>query len=121
MPLRYRYIQDGEIIAEIDNPEFATFNPILSQITPIEVWVCPEEVQLWRLRTILKAQGLFTATQTVIANIPDPLLKLAAEEGFEYGNVVSRTSPIMQIVQQGLGLTDDQVDQIFIAAEQIEA
>lgn len=121
MPLRYRYIQDGEIIAEIDNTFFAQSDPVLSQITPIEVWVCPVEVQLWRLRTILKAQGLFPSVQAVIANIPDPTLKLAAEEGFEYGNVVSRTSPIMLIVQQGLSLTDDQVDQIFIAAEQINA
>ena len=121
MPLRYRYIQDEEILAEVDNPTIVQFDPVLSQITPIEVWVCPEEVQLWRLRTILKAQGLFTTVQTVIDNIPDPTLKLAAEEGFEYGNVVSRTSPIMLIVQQGLSLTDGQVDQIFIAAEQINA
>lgn len=117
----YRYIQDGVVLAEVSDPSVVQYDKILSQITPIEVWVCPEEVQLWRLRTILKAQNLFTAVQAVIANIPDPQTKLAAEEGFEYGNVVSRTSPIMLIVQQGLSLTDDQVDQIFIAAEQINA
>jgi len=121
MPIRYRYIRDGEIIAEMDNSFIAQSDPILSQITPIEVWVCPEEVQLWRLRTILKAQGLFSSVQTAIANIPDPTLKLAADEGFEYGNVVSRTSPIMLVIQQALSLTDDQVDAIFIAAEQINA
>jgi hypothetical protein len=119
MPLRYRYIENNEILAEVDSPLLVQNNPSLSHITPIEVWIAAEEVQLWRLRTILKAQGLFTSVQTVIANIPDPSLKLAADEGFEYGNVVSRTSPIMMVVQQGLGLTDDQVDQIFIAAEQI--
>jgi hypothetical protein len=117
----YRYIQDGVVLAEVLDPSIVQYDKILSEITPIIVEVCPEEVQLWRLRTILKAQGIFTAVQTVLANIPDPTLKLAAEEGFEYGNVVSRTSPIMLIVQQGLGLTDDQVDQIFIAAEQINA
>lgn len=121
MPLRYRYIQYGEIIAELGSTIMVENDPILSQITPIEIWVSPEEVQLWRLRTILKVQGLFTSVQTAIANIPDPTLKLAAEEGFEYGNVVSRISPITQIIQQGLSLTDDQVDQIFIAAEQINA
>lgn len=116
----YRYTLEDGTIMDFPDPSLVQYDPVLSQITPTEVWVCPEEVQLWRLRTILKAQGLFTATQTVIANIPDLSLKLAAEEGFEYGNVVSRTSPIMMVVQQGLSLTDDQVDQIFITAEQIE-
>jgi hypothetical protein len=119
MPLRYNYFQDGELIAEVDNPLLVQYDPVLSQITPVQVWACAEEVQLWRLRTILKSQNLFTAVQAAIANIPDPVLKLAAEEGFEYGNVVSRTSPIMMVVQQALSLTDTQVDQIFIAAEQI--
>lgn len=78
----------------------------------------PEEVQLWRLRSVLKISGLFSNVENAINNLPESnadqiKLKIAAKEGWEYSNYVTRQSQITVLIQQILNLSDAQVDQIF--------
>lgn len=80
----------------------------------------PSEVQLWKLRAVLKSQNLFTSVQSAISSIQDVNIKLAAEEGFEYGNTVTRNSLIISLIQQSLNLTDQQVNLIFIQADNLQ-
>lgn len=81
----------------------------------------PQSVPLWCLRTALRAMGLL---QTVIATIqamPNGVQKIAAEEGIEYANTVLRNSHTTLFIQSVLQLTDEQVDDIFINANAVEA
>lgn len=96
-------------------------------ITPVEIpdviakEPVPQSVPLWCLRTILRSMGLLDRVKTVIAAMPDGVQKIAAEEGLEYSNTVLRSSPTTLFIKQVLNLTDDEVDEIFINADKVEA
>lgn len=81
----------------------------------------PQSVPLWCLRTVLRAMGLLQTVVTTIAAMPDGVQKIAAEEGIEYANTVLRNSPTTLFIQSVLQLTDEQVDDIFINANAVEA
>lgn len=81
----------------------------------------PQSVPLWCLRTILKVMGLFDTVKATIEGMEDSELKIAAFEGLEYANTVLRNSPTTLFIQSILQLTDEQVDDIFINANAVEA
>lgn len=81
----------------------------------------PQKVPLWCLRTVLRASNLLQTVKDTIAAMPDSAEKIAAEEGLEYANTVLRYSPTTLFIQSVLKLTDEQVDEIFINADKIEA
>jgi hypothetical protein len=83
--------------------------------TNIEV---PSEVQLWRIRTILKVSGMETAIETALNNMQEPQ-KTAALYIWNYGTTVERESATVLMLQSVLGLTDTQTDDIFIQAQNI--
>ena len=78
----------------------------------------PPEVQLWRIRTVLKLTQLEAQIETVLNNLPEPS-KTAANYIWNYGTTVERTSQTVLLIQTTLQLTDKQVDDLFIQAEQI--
>ena len=116
MPKRYRYIKDGEIIAEVDNKDFSG----VRDIEPVEVWVCPDQVTLWQLRAVLRAAGYFPAIIEALNSLPEPT-KAVALEAWEYANNIVRKSPTVIFLQMALGLTDEQTDNLFIEAEKLDA
>lgn len=86
----------------------------------------PAQVPLWCLRTVIKLMGLFNQVNQAIENMPsnteeEMQKKIAAWEGWEYGNTVARHSYTTSFVQNVLNLSDDQVDQIFINADKVDA
>jgi hypothetical protein len=78
----------------------------------------PQEVQLWRIRTVLKLTQLEAQIETVLDSLPEPS-KTAANYIWNYGTTVERTSQTVLLIQTTLQLTDEQVDDLFIQAEQI--
>lgn len=78
----------------------------------------PSEVQLWRIRTILKVSGMETAIETELNNLQEPQ-KTAALYIWNYGTTVERYSQTVLLLQSILGLTDAQTDDIFIQAQNI--
>lgn len=76
--------------------------------TPIE----NIEVPMWRLRAILTLMGLKDSVDAIINSLPEPD-KSIGKIAWEYGNTIMRLSPITTAVQQGLSLTNTQVDEIF--------
>lgn len=78
----------------------------------------PQEVQLWRIRTVLKLTQLEAQIETVLNNLPEPS-KTAANYIWNYGTTVERNSQTVLLIQTTLQLTDEQVDDLFIQAEQI--
>jgi len=78
----------------------------------------PQEVQLWRLRTVLKLTQLEAEIETVLNNLPEPS-KTAANYIWNYGTTVERNSQTVLLIQTTLQLTDEQVDDLFIQANEI--
>ena len=79
-----------------------------------------EEIPTWRLRAVCELLGLKPQIDAAIAALPDPD-KTIAYNAWEYGNTTSRLSPFVLGVQQALGFTNQQVDDIFEQAKNIVA
>ena len=78
----------------------------------------PLEIALWRLRVILRIMNLETDIDTALELLQEPN-RTAAKYIWEYGTVIERYSPTVLFIQSQLGLTDLQVDSIFIQANAI--
>lgn len=78
----------------------------------------PQEVQLWRIRTVLKLMQLETQIESAIDTLLEPS-KTAATYIWKFGTTVERNSQTVLLLQSVLQLTDEQVDDLFIQAEQI--
>ena len=118
MPKQIQYIKDGQVVAQFDD---GTAFGIPDHDTTNEVWIVPEQVTLWQLRGVLAAMGLEDTITTVINGMPDSNEKKIALKAWEYANNIRRQSPTVNAIKAILNLTDEQVDQIFIQAEQIDA
>lgn len=78
----------------------------------------PTEVQLWRVRTILKLNNLETAIESALNQLDEPT-QTAAKNVWNYGTTVERYSQTVLFIQSVTQMTDDQVDLIFQQAEAI--
>jgi hypothetical protein len=79
----------------------------------------PQEVQLWRIRTILKSMRYEDSIETVLNNLEEPT-KTAALCIWNYGSTVERNSQTVAMLKTALQLTDEQVDEMFIEANNIK-
>jgi hypothetical protein len=78
----------------------------------------PSEVQLWRVRTILKLMNLETTIESALDQLEEPT-QTAAKNVWNYGTTVERYSQTVLFIQSVTEMTDDQVDEIFQQAENI--
>jgi hypothetical protein len=79
----------------------------------------PNEIQLWRLRTILKLNNLETTIESALNQLEEPT-QTAAKNVWNYGTTVLRYSQTVLFIQGVTQMTDDQVDEIFQQAEAIQ-
>jgi hypothetical protein len=79
----------------------------------------PFEVALWRIRVILKIMGLETIIETALESLPEPT-KTGAKYIWQFGTVIERQSQTVLMLQQVLGMTNEQLDEMFIQANNIE-
>lgn len=75
----------------------------------------PQQVPMWAVRTVLQNDGLFDQIDTIIAGSTDNGLKNV----WEYGNFADRNSTAINTIAYTLGLTEQQVDQMFIDANNL--
>jgi len=80
--------------------------------------IVPDEVQLWRVRTILKILGMEQVVEVALNSLPEPT-KTGALYIWNYGTTVERNSQTVVLLKSVLGLTDAQTDDIFIQAQNI--
>lgn len=78
----------------------------------------PLEVALWKLRFVLSQMNLEQAVSDALNSLPEPQ-KTAANYIWNYGNTIDRHSSTIMFLQQQLGLTDAQVNEIFIQSNSI--
>lgn len=86
----------------------------------------PTEVKLWQLRSQLTILGMEQVVTIALNSLPEGTdeekeFKVKAQNAWERAGNVYRMSPTVTMLQQLLGLTDSQVDDIFKAAYLIEA
>lgn len=79
----------------------------------------PEEVLLWQFRAAVTLAGLKDAVDAAVAALPEPS-KTVATEKWEYGNTVRRNHAMITSLSASLGLTSNQVDNIFKTAASLQ-
>jgi hypothetical protein len=123
----FRYLEGDDPITcvsayKAQNPEWADVQPEQYEEVPeVPAPSIPEQVTLWQLRGVLAAMGLEDTITTVVNSMPDSNEKKIALRAWEYANNIRRQSPTVNSIKAILNLTDEQTDQIFIQAEQIDA
>jgi hypothetical protein len=84
--------------------EFAGYEPV------------PAEIQMWQARTALLRAGLLFNVEQVVKASTDPEIKIA----WEYAPNVVRRSAFVSALAGALGLTDEQIDDLFIEGAKIK-
>ena len=78
----------------------------------------PSEVALWKLRFVLSQMSLEDSITDAMNQLPEPQ-RTAANYIWNYGNSIDRHSSTIQFIQTSLGLTEAQVNNIYIQANSI--
>lgn len=115
----------NEIIVEVESLDMA--NPYYNFETKTfyegktieQLIIVPSEVQLWKIRTVLKLSGLESQIESAMDQLEEPT-KTAALSIWNYGTSIDRNSQTIAFIQNVLGMTDVAVDQIFIQANTLE-
>ena len=101
----------------------ATF--VLHEETPEEVpaqskeeWRATTEVSRFQARVALYNFGLLDAVNKMMS---DPATPFIAKEAWESAQVFKRNSPTVAAMGAGLKLTEEQIDELFKAALEIQA
>ena len=88
------------------------------QIEAARVALIPQEVTMRQARLALLGAGLLASVDAAIASLPEPT-KSAAMIEWEYAAVVQRNSGLVPAMGTALGMTEQQLDELFIAASQL--
>ena len=83
-----------------------------------EIVEVPQEVALWKIRAVLKSMGLEEQIEQSFELLEEPN-KTGAKYIWEYGTSIERQSKTVLFIQQVLQMTEEQVDNIFINANNI--
>lgn len=78
----------------------------------------PETVSMGQARIALHRAGLLTQVDTAIASLPDQL-RVEAELAWQYSNEVERHNGLVSMLAPALGLSEEQLDQLFITAASV--
>ncbi len=85
---------------------------VLGDLWPNHV---PAKVLTWKARAALKMAGKFEAAGQAVAASNN----VAVQEAFEYSAEWHRTSPAVNAMAQAIGMTSDEVDELFRTADSI--
>jgi hypothetical protein len=103
-------VQTGERTEREMTPEEVAALP------PVPPPVIPQSVTMRQARLALLGAGLLDDVDAAIAAIPDATQRRAAEIEWEYAQTVDRTSAFTLQLAGGLGITPEQMDQLFTQA-----
>lgn len=101
-------VYSGKVIEVIDG------RPILVEAPP-SLPTAPTTITMRQARLCLHKHGLLSGVQPAIDALPEPD-KTAAQIEWDYSATVERDRGFVQQVAQALGLSNQQLDELFIEA-----
>ena len=99
--------QYGALIAEVE----ATYVPPAPQPIPV-----PQQITRAQGKAVLIMQGHWQAVLDYVASIQDPTQRALADVALNDTLTWERSSSFLNAVANGLGMTDEQLDALFIQA-----
>jgi hypothetical protein len=99
--------------AIVDLADFAAIPP------PPAPVVIPTEIANWRARAVLEIAGLLPTVDAAIAALAGDA-GIVARSAWHAGAPLVRHGPTVLALSSALGLTDEQVDAMFLRAEALE-
>lgn len=103
-------LETGEqTIVDLTPEEISSAEQLQAAWEDAQAAYVPQQVPMWAVRTVLQNNGLFTQAQALIEASTDNALKNI----WEYGNFADRNSATINSLATALGLTSEQVDQMF--------
>jgi hypothetical protein len=96
------------------------FGPIAEYVPPPPPEpVIPQQVTRAQGKVVLIQMGLWQSVLDFVAAIPDPTQKAIAEVALNDTQYWQRSSPFLNEAATALGITQEQMDDLFIAASQV--
>ena len=77
---------------------------------------CPQEITMRQARLALLDIGLLSNVTTAINSLPEPD-KTKAQIEWEYSNALQRDNPFVAVLGAALGLSSQDIDNLFITAK----
>lgn len=93
--------------------------PVVPQTELPATPLVPVSVSMRQAKRALLAAGLLDLADQAIAGIPDDTARRAAQIDWTSATDVRRDWPLVASIAQALGLTDQQIDALFVAASQL--
>lgn len=119
-------VYDDDILTSrlpLTTDDYSTVESHISSLNPPADKVVngnvPQEITMRQARLVLLQYGLLDKIDTIIASLPGAEGRAAKIE-WEYGTVIKRTSPLVLAMSSQAGLTEEQLDQMFILAATFE-
>ena len=92
---------------------------LIAPIKPEPPKVIPQSITIRQAREIVIKMGLFQTVEDTLNGIEDDTQRLIARNYWEYSEVFERNHQILLALTAALGLTDEQLDEMFIAASKL--
>lgn len=121
----FEVYDDGILTARLPltTEEYSTVELHIASLEPVPDKVVngnvPLEVSMRQGKLALLHYGLLETVDSIIASMPGIQGKAARIE-WEYATAIKRTSPLVASLIPYLGLTEDQLDELFILAATFE-
>lgn len=80
--------------------------------------IVPQEITMRQARLALHEAGLLSNVSTAIASLSEPA-KTKAQIEWEYSNALQRDNPFVTTLGTALGLSSDDIDNLFITASRL--
>lgn len=105
-----RYIADG-----FEIPFAILDSPVVTDVSDSVNKSVPQEITMRQARLALHEAGLLSNVSTAIASLSEPA-KTKAQIEWEYSNALQRDNPFVTTLGTALGLSSDDIDNLFITA-----
>ena len=103
----------GVVTEEMTPAEFAAWvaeQPVIAPIVPV-----PDALPAWRILSVMDLHGYTPTVEAIIDSLPERAKKVAKRQ--IAGSNIERDHALVLAAQQALGLTDEQVDDLFREAD----
>jgi hypothetical protein len=104
--------QDGVKVGDVYDPDTQTFIP-----TPAPK-IVPQSVTMRQARLALLGAGLLSQVDAAIESLDDPV-KTVAQIEWQFSSSVERNRQLVNVLGPLLGLSEDELDDLFIEAAKL--